>query len=173
MRLFHHRQRIGVGCSKLPLTAVEVRDAPLGGALAAELIGRLNAELDQRYTEPGANHFRLDPDEVKDGRGAFVIAFAGEEALGCGAVRMNDAVTGEIKRMYVDPRARGRGVGHAILQALEARARALGATRLVLETGARQPEADALYRRAGFVDIPRFGEYLDSPLSVCMGKDLA
>ncbi|WP_437338073.1 GNAT family N-acetyltransferase [Sorangium sp. So ce394] len=60
----------------------------------------------------------------------------------------------------------------SILRALEEQALALGRTRLVLETGVRQPEAIALYRRAGFVEIPPFGEYLGSPLSVCMGKDL-
>ena len=65
----------------------------------------------------------------------------------------------EIKRMYVDPSARGRGVGRQILDALEAEARRLGARRIVLETGPRQPEAIALYARAGFAEIPLFGEY--------------
>jgi GNAT superfamily N-acetyltransferase len=61
------------------------------------------------------------------------------------------------------------------LIALEAEARRLGAIRLVLETGPRQPEAIALYSRAGFSPIPLFGDYLNSPhpeLSVCMAKDL-
>jgi GNAT superfamily N-acetyltransferase len=74
--------------------------------------------------------------------------------------------------MYVAPEERGRGVGRALLAALEAAARALGLSRLVLETGDRQREAIALYRRAGFRDIPPFGEYVGSPLSVCMGKEL-
>jgi ribosomal protein S18 acetylase RimI-like enzyme len=55
---------------------------------------------------------------------------------------------------------------------LEAEARALGLTRLVLETGVRQAEAIALYRGAGFSDSASFGEYVNSPLSVCMVKDL-
>jgi GNAT superfamily N-acetyltransferase len=77
--------------------------------------------------------------------------------------------------MYVAPTARGLGVGRQILNALEAEARRLGARRLVLETGPRQPEALALYAHAGFTQIPLFGEYLDTPhpdLSVCMAKDL-
>ena len=79
----------------------------------------------------------------------------------------------EIKRMYVLPALRGRGIGGALLDALEAEARALGVRRLLLETGERQPEALALYRRAGFVVIEPYGEYVDSPLSVCMAKTLA
>jgi ribosomal protein S18 acetylase RimI-like enzyme len=62
-----------------------------------------------------------------------------------------------------------------VLQELEDIARRLGATRIVLETGPRQPEALALYRRAGFAEIPLFGDYLHSPhpeLSVCMAKSL-
>ena len=72
--------------------------------------------------------------------------------------------------MYVDVSARGRGVGGAILRALEAEARGLGVGRIVLETGERQPEAIRLYEAAGYTLIPRYGEYVDSPLSVCMGK---
>jgi GNAT superfamily N-acetyltransferase len=78
----------------------------------------------------------------------------------------------EIKRMYVAPATRSAGVGAAILAALEGEARALGVGRLLLETGARQPEALALYRRAGFVAIPRFGAYVGSELSLCMAKAL-
>ena len=124
------------------VSAIEIRRDPLHSAVARTLIVALNAELLARYPEEGATHFRLD-----------------------------DGVA-EVKRMYVVPAARGLGVGAVILAALEAEARALGATRLVLETGERQPEAIALYRRAGFSVIPRFGEYVDSALSLCMGKDL-
>ncbi|WP_437818266.1 GNAT family N-acetyltransferase [Sorangium sp. So ce1078] len=67
-------------------------------------------------------------------------------------------------------RVRGRGVARAVLAALEEEARRLGVTRLVLETGERQPEALALYSRTGFRRIPPFGEYVDSPLSVCLEK---
>ena len=82
-----------------------------------------------------------------------------------------DAADAEIKRVYVTPTARGRGVGHAILLELEAEALALGAKRIVLETGLRQPEAVALYRRQSFDVIPNFGPYVGSPLSLCMAKN--
>jgi len=88
-------------------------------------------------------------------------------------VRLVDAETGELKRMYVSPDVRGKGVGRRLVAALEAEARALGARRLVLETGTRQTAALALYRATGFDPIPLYGEYEQSPeTSVCLGKDL-
>ena len=139
---------------------------------AQDLIASLNAELALRYPEPGANHFRLDPSEVREGYGAFFVAYIDSRAVGCGGLRRIAAEAGEIKRMYVHPERRGRGVGRAVLAAIETEARKLGLRRLVLETGIRQSEALALYQRAGFFPMPAFGEYLDSPLSVCFGKDL-
>lgn len=150
-----------------------IQREPLDGPVAQQLIAALNAELSGRYPEAGANHFRLDVAEVGPGRGAFLVACDGARPIGCGAVRKLDPATAEIKRMFVVPERRGQGVGGLILEALEAEARALGVTRLVLETGIRQPDAIALYGRRGFTRIPPFGEYVDSALSVCMGKTLA
>jgi putative acetyltransferase len=139
---------------------------------AQRLIAALDAESQRRYPEPGMNHFRLDAEEVAAGRGAFLVARYGSTLAGCGALRRIEPGVGELKRMYVVPALRGRGVGGALLAALEREARALVLTRLVLETGERQPEALALYRRAGFLPIGRFGEYRDGPLSLCFGKAL-
>jgi putative acetyltransferase len=144
----------------------------LRSATAETLIRALNDELSQRYPEEGANHFRLDPEEVAEGRGVFLVVRSAGRPVGCGAVRRVDTQTGEIKRMYVAPEFRGQGVARHLLTALEAESTALGMSRLVLETGARQPEALALYERAGFARIPAFGEYVHSPLSVCMSKQL-
>jgi len=140
---------------------------------ASMLITALNAELSAQYPEEGANHFRLEPSDVAPGRGVFLVAREASTAIACGAIRMVDPGTAEIKRMYTVPGARGRGIAALILQQLEDAARDLGAQRVVLETGTRQTEAMALYARAGFVRIPCFGEYADSPLSVCMEKQLA
>lgn len=156
-------------------TAIEIRRTDMLSPQAQQFIHELNAETSSRYPEEGANFFSLAPEEVVEGRGGFFIAYIGDEPVGCGAVRRYEPGVGEIKRMYVAPAARGKGVGGAILRALEAEARRLGFTRLVLETGPRQPEAIACYERAGFVHIPLFGEYAHSPhpdLSVCMAKDL-
>jgi GNAT superfamily N-acetyltransferase len=151
---------------------IDIRREAILSPVVQRLIGELNAELDARYPEEGANHFRLDPDEVADGRGAFLVAYVDGQPVGCGAVRRIEPNVVEIKRMYVAPVARGRGVGRQVLLELEAEARRLGATRLVLETGPRQPEALALYSRAGFVEIPNFGEYAGCEFSVCMAKQL-
>jgi GNAT superfamily N-acetyltransferase len=153
-------------------TIVEIRREEILLPVVQQLISALNAELDARYPEEGANHFRLDPDEVADGRGAFLVAYFDGQPVGCGAVRRIEPTVAEIKRMYVSPEARGRGVGRQVLLHLEAEARRLGAKRLVLETGPRQPEALALYSRAGFVVIPNFGEYEGCEFSVCMAKEL-
>lgn len=151
---------------------VVVQRANILSPTAQLLITALNAELLGRYPEEGACHFQLDANEVADGQGAFLVAFRSGQPVGCGAVRRIEMDTGEIKRMYVAPQERGRGVGRAILNAIEAEAKALQLTRLVLETGVRQAEAQALYQRAGFSRIAPFGEYIHSPLSICMAKAL-
>jgi GNAT superfamily N-acetyltransferase len=84
-------------------------------------------------------------------------------ALGCGALReLGDGVA-EVKRMYVVPAARGRGVSKAVLAALEAAARERGWTTLRLETGPLQPEAVRLYAGAGYVRVAAFGAYAGDP----------
>lgn len=152
---------------------LSIAPADLTGTDALALITALNRELDERYPEPGANHFRLDPDEVAPGRGIFLLATLDGKPVGCGAVRLLEPGTAEIKRMYTLPSARGNGIGRSILLALEDEARRLAVHRLVLETGHRQHEAMGLYQAHGFVEIARFGEYVDSPASVCMAKTLA
>jgi len=158
------------------MAEIVVARADLASDVALRLITALNAQILARYPEDGATHFDLDLDEVKPGRGLFVIAWEGERAVGCGAVRRLSGPgldnAGEVKRMFVIAEARGRRIGERILDRLETEVRALGLTRMLLETGERQVEALALYRRAGFVRIERFGQYVDSPLSVCMEKRL-
>ncbi len=152
--------------------SISVRPTPLRSPASQALIAALNAELEATYPEEGANYFRLDEEEVGPGRGAFFVAYRDDEPVGCGAVRKIDATTAEVKRMYVVPAARGLGVGGRILAVIEAEAYALGASRLLLETGSRQRVAVGLYERAGFMHVEPFGEYVGSPLSVCMGKAL-
>lgn len=162
--------------------ALDIAPEPLTSDVAAALITDLNAELSALYPDPGATHFRLDPSEVAPGAGIFVVARWQGRPVGCGALRRihdPDLVrevgpnAAEIKRMYVAPDCRGRGFGRAVLERLEAEARTLGVSRLVLETGNRQVEPIGLYRRAGFTEIPAYGEYLLSPrTSVCMSKTL-
>ena len=153
--------------------AIALERAELTSDASVALILALNAELDALYPEAGANHFRLDPDEVAPGRGAFLLVRHAGAPVGCGAVRRLDAGTAELKRMYVVPELRGKGLGRRLVDALEAEARALGLRHLVLETGTRQLAAMALYRALGFRPIPLYGEYLASPdTSVCLGREL-
>lgn len=153
---------------------ITIARAALTDDASRALITELNAELSGMYPEPGANHFGLNPDEVAPGRGAFLVVWRDGRPIGCGAVRRIDAQTGELKRMYVAPAARGTGLGRRLVEALEAEARALGLWRLVLETGIRQHAAIALYRATGFEPIPLYGEYQSSPdTSLCLGKELS
>jgi GNAT superfamily N-acetyltransferase len=158
---------------------VTIRREPVTSKAARVLIAALNRELLGLYPEAGTEeHFRLDPEEVAEGRGAFLVAVRDDEPVACGAVRrftapeFAGAGIAEIKRMYVVPEARRDGLGACILARLEEEARALGARRIVLETGPRQLSAVALYREAGYVEIEAFGPYTTHPLSLFLGKEL-
>lgn len=93
--------------------------------------------------------------------------------LGYGGMAVKDGgAYGEIKRMFVDPSARGRGIGRAILTALEQDARQRALPLLRLETGTLQPEAHALYRAFGYSECPIFGDYRDGGMNIFMEKAL-
>jgi putative acetyltransferase len=149
-----------------------VRREDITAPVVQELFCALNHELSLLYPEQGANHFGLDADEVALGEGGLFVAFDGDTPVGCSVIRRLDAETAELKRMYVVGSARRKGVALELMRITEDEARRLGVSRLVLETGDRQPEAVALALKLGFVRVPRFGRYIDSPLSVCMEKRL-
>ncbi|MGY1764246.1 GNAT family N-acetyltransferase [Geodermatophilus sp. SYSU D00779] len=116
-------------------------------------------ELRARYEggqEPGT------PPSAADVAVVLVARDADGEAVGCGALRPLGDDVAEIKRMYVVPAARGRGLSKLVLAGLEAAARDRGWTTLRLETGPRQPEAVALYEGAGYRPIAAFGPYVDA-----------
>lgn len=141
-------------------------DDPAGEALRVAQQTEISARYGVPDSEPG-------PKPTAGDVTVFLVAFDDDAAIGCGALRTLDDSHGEIKRMYVVPERRGTGVSTTILGALEAEARSRGWTRLVLETGDRQPEAMRLYEREGYTRIPNFGYYADSQLSVCYEKALA
>lgn len=154
--------------------SITIAHADLTSDISRALIDALNTELMGAYPEPGATHFGLAPEEVSGKRGAFLVIYEKGIPVGCGAIRLIDSETGELKRMYVAPAVRGKGFGRRLVAALENQARVLGARRLVLETGIRQTAALALYRASGFEQIPLYGEYCVSPnTSICLGKVLA
>ncbi len=152
--------------------SLAVSAEPFDSDDARQLVAALDAGLAQLYPPDQRFGPNLKAAHLEEGHGTFLVARDGELAVGCGAMRLLDATSAEVKRMYVEPGQRGNGVGRAILRALEAAARQLGVERLVLETGTYQYAAIALYKRAGFVQIDCWGEYASSPTSICFEKNL-
>ena len=101
-----------------------------------------------------------------------VLAYEDEEPLGCGAIKEYGAETMEIKRMYVLPASRKKGIATKILSELEKWASELLCAKCILETGKKQPEAIGLYKRNGYSLIPNYGQYAKMENSVCFEKVL-
>ena len=131
------------------------------------LVGRLDAELSER---DGADHaFYAQFNSIGKIK-HVVVAFEGENPVGCGAIKEFEPGTMEVKRMYVLPEKRGAGIAALILSALEQWAAALNCSRCVLETGQRQPEAIRLYTKSGYRRIPNYGQYAGIENSLCFEK---
>jgi putative acetyltransferase len=121
---------------------------------------------------PLESHHGIDIEALRQPGVLFAVARdAGGRAMGCGAVVLASA-QGELKRMYVDPACRGRGIGRALLAFLEREAVVRGCRVLALETGYLQQEAIGLYESAGFVRCGTFGDYIDDPNSVFLSKEM-
>lgn len=101
-----------------------------------------------------------------------VVAYEKEEAVGCGAFKNYETGTVEIKRMFVQPQHRGKGIAGLILTELEQWAKELQHSSCVLETGKKQPEAIRLYQKSGYNIIPNYGQYAGIENSVCMKKEI-
>ena len=109
---------------------------------------------------------------IREGVAFFIVRQNGVPA-GCGGVQLFGTEYGELKRMYVRPEFRGRGLAKLMLDHLAEYARGFGVTILRLETGIAQSEAIGLYERAGFQQIPPFGQYRLDPLSRYYEKRIA
>jgi putative acetyltransferase len=142
---------------------------PLALALLAEAAVEARALYPELFA-PDAPAPRNPPLGARD---LYLLARRDGHAVGCGALRERDALTGELQRMFVTRDARRDGVAKAVLARLELEAQALGYRRLVLETGARQQAAIALYSRCGLRRIAAYGPFVGDPMSVCFGKTLA
>ncbi|WP_187261963.1 GNAT family N-acetyltransferase [Pontibacter beigongshangensis] len=101
-----------------------------------------------------------------------VVAYNGEEPVGCGAMKELEPGTMEVKRMYVAPDSRKKGFASQILAELEKWACELSYNRCALETGKKQPEAIGLYQKSGYRLIPNYGQYAEVENSVCFEKKL-
>jgi GNAT superfamily N-acetyltransferase len=137
------------------VNGAEIRVADPAGPEASALVADFFAEIESRY--PGFDASRQPPAPL-DGfttsnGGVFLVATLDDEPVGCAGLQRLDPSTGEVRRMYVREAARGRGIARALLATLVETARDHGYERLRLDTGDRLPEAQALYRSAGFREI--------------------
>ncbi len=152
---------------------VSIRPVAFDDPQAARLMAALDADLVARYD----NAEELFPPHVVGDyappHGTFLLVERAGRAVGCAGLRPGPAEdVGEVKRMFVEPAERGRGVARRLLARLVQEAAGLGRGRLVLETGTEQPEAMALYASAGWQPIMPYGHYRRSPRSRCYALEL-
>jgi GNAT superfamily N-acetyltransferase len=160
-----------------PVAAWLVVALPITHPDAARLVEEVQQEYVVRYGS--RDETPLDPTFFDPPRGAFFVGYLDDAPVATGARRLRSDVvvdgsdaTAEMKRMYVAPAARSRGLARAMLAHLETTARAAGAEVMILETGLAQPEAMALYESSGYTPIPGFGFYKDAPLARCFARRL-
>lgn len=134
-----------------------------------KLVRSLDIELQLR---DGAEHEFFAQFNGLEGVKYAVVAYQDGKAVGCGAIKAYDDQTMEIKRMFVDDHARGKGIASLILQALEAWTKELHFEKCILETGVKMPEAIALYTKNNYELIPNFGQYAGVDNSVCFLKKI-
>jgi putative acetyltransferase len=134
------------------------------------MLAKLDAYCAALY--PAESKHLMDIASLMEGEVLFLVARdVGGQAVGCAAL-VNRGGYGDVKRMFVEEAGRGRGIGRKLLEQLLMFARMSGLQVLRLETGIHQPEAIALYERAGFTRCEPFGDYRPDPLSLFMEKQL-
>jgi putative acetyltransferase len=134
------------------------------------LVAALDADLRNRDGEEHGFYAQFNKiDKIKE----VVVAYDDERPVGCGAIKAYAPDSMEVKRMFVTPTSRGKGVASIILKELEAWAVELNASKCILETGKRQPEAIRLYTKNAYCIIPNFGQYENVENSVCFEKILS
>jgi DNA-binding MarR family transcriptional regulator/GNAT superfamily N-acetyltransferase len=137
---------------------VELRFEAPDSAAARSCLEQYFRELAERF-DLGFDPAKSNPagvDDMTPPAGFFVVAWLDGHPVGCGALKVGDGITGEIKRMWTSPAARGLGIARKVLQFLEAKAREVGLARLHLETNRALTEAQALYRQEGYEEVAPF-----------------
>ncbi len=136
-----------------------------------EMVEKLDALMNGLYP-PESTHL-TPPEELSAGANRFFAAKVDGKLMGCGGFRVVGRDYAEIKRIFVDPSARGLGLAKALLNRLESESRLLGVLEMKLETGIFQPEAISLFERCGYTQCPVFGDYpKNDPYSYFMRKSL-
>ena len=131
------------------------------------LVKLLDADLKIRDGEGHAFYAQINKTAILNNA---IVCYQNDIAVGCGAFREIDANTVEIKRMFVNPEYRGKGIASKMISELECWALELNYSQTILETGINQPEAIALYKKAGYVITENYGQYVGVENSVCMQK---
>lgn len=152
------------------MSDIEVREIGFADPRVQLLVSEALGDLSERYGGSGDDTpIALTDFDPPDGR--FFVAVLDGQLIGCGGWRRHgdDA---ELKRMFTTKTARGRGVARRLLTAIEQSARAAGLSRVILETGDRQPEAIGLYESAGYVRIADFGYYKGEPGVLSFAREL-
>jgi GNAT superfamily N-acetyltransferase len=149
---------------------VQIKQVGYGDPDASKLVSEVQQEYVVRYGGPDGTP--VDPAEFTPPSGLFLVGYLDGMPVASGGWRSHgdDA---EIKRMYVIPTARHRGLARQLLAELERTAAAAGHHRIILESGSAQPEAIALYRSSGYAPVAPFGHYADSSGAIHLGKTLA
>lgn len=132
------------------------------------LITQLDKDLDNRNPDTQTLYNKHNHIESLE---TVIIAYDNIKPIGCGCFKPYNDATVEIKRMFMRPEYRGKGVSKCLLRELESWAYELGFSRLVLETGKRQPEAIGLYEKYGFKRIKNYGPYVNLSNSICFEKN--
>ncbi|MER6434962.1 GNAT family N-acetyltransferase [Streptomyces sp. NPDC001185] len=159
---------------------MHIRPVPFDHPDAVKLNDQVQAEYAERYGDEG-DVTPLDASMFRPPLGLYLLAYdERDRPVATGGWRTQDENEegyadgdAELKRMYVVPEARGLGLARRVLAALEEDARVAGRTRMVLETGAKQPEAVALYTSSGYEPCVKFGYYRFHDLSMCFAKPLS
>ena len=158
------------GGERVELGRVEFRDGLIDDGDGGRLERAMRAEVEALYADLDMNSPEMPaacPAELNPPAGAFLVGYLDGVAVCCGGIKRLDERACELKRMYVAPDVRGRGVARALLEALEQRARRLGYSVARLDTGPKQPAAQRLYESAGYVAIENFNA---NPVATFFGE---
>lgn len=150
---------------------IEIAEVAPNASDAVELIGELDAHL-MAHPYPAQSRHAYSVEKLLRERVVFFVTRYEGQLAGCGGIKMFGSEYGEVKRMFVRPEFRGKGLGKAMLRHLAEYARSNDAKLLRLETGIYEVEAIGLYERFGFQRRAPFGEYFEDPLSVYFEKNL-
>jgi GNAT superfamily N-acetyltransferase len=151
-------------------TVATLRPLPYDDPLAQYLVEQVQQEYVRRYG--GRDAAVVDPAEFLPPMGLFLVAEVDGVPAGCGAWRALPSGFAEIKRVYVEPGFRRRGIAQLVVAALEDGAAAAGHPEVVLNSGREQPEALTLYAQLGYRPVPGYGVYACAPGAVFLGKAL-